>query len=1008
MVARSVRIPLCLMVGVFMLFLNTQSFLTAQTGIGDPLFQTCDSLVQAFRLKWGIPGVTVALAKDGKLVYMRGFGFADQSGAEVLQPYHMFRLASVSKPITSIAIMKLMEGGLLTLNDHVFGPGGILNADPYIAGATVSDTRIYDITVRNCLEHTTGWNREVPMVPNPPPPYTSPVGLSDPKEFPLYVTATLGEANPVTPRAMVKFLLQRGLDYTPGTQWHYGNSEYGILTLVVEQLTGMSYEDYVRSVIMEPIGIYDMHIGKSLKADKIEREGEYNAADGTILSSYGTGQLVPYHYGGLNIESATGFAGWIASARDLVRLIVAVDRFPTKPDILLPATIDTMTTPGALNSTSAKGWFIDAPGTWEHDGDYPGHQSFVLRTGSGFVWAIIVNRRDYNTHASQTNDMVALSHNCINAATSLPTYDLLDFPIQNAGNISNSNIKAQSVTVNWTNGSGTGRLLLASANVPTSKFPLDGVSYTANSAFGSGQNLGSGNYVVHSGSGTSVTVSNLFPGKVYHFRLFEFNQNDTTGNYALYQLGKSERDSIQTPLADSVGVVADADTSLCGQTVNFTATVALLPTAVGTPTGSVIFKSGATTIGTVPVDGTGHAVLTVPISSVGNQSITARYGGDGNFNADTSSILVHTVTQASTSTGLSSNVDTSYYGQKVTLTATITAMPPAGGTAGGTVTFKEDTVTLGTGSLNDSAQATYSTIGLAVGHHTFTAIYDGSSNYAGSASGSFDQEVTDFHLTVLPGWNMISYPYTSGDYSRSALFPSATSSAFAYEGAYVVVPDIVPGKGVWLNFGYPESVMLTGGLASVDSITVRQGWNMFGSISTGVGVGQVMSVPSGIIQSAFFHFDGTHYVTASEVEPGKAYWVKVSQDGKLVLSAYSSITPGSANKHASVSDELPPPPPNGYEPNPGSVLPAQFQLEQNYPNPFNPATEFRYALPVEGHVVLKIMNLLGQEVATVVDEIQAAGFKTISFDASKLPSGVYFYRLRTESFGDTKKMTILK
>jgi CubicO group peptidase (beta-lactamase class C family) len=85
---------------------------------------------------------------------MRAFGTANQAGTELTQPYHMFRIASVSKPITSIAIMKLIENGQLSLSDKVFGPGGILNADPYFANANVTDSRVYNITIQNLLEHS--------------------------------------------------------------------------------------------------------------------------------------------------------------------------------------------------------------------------------------------------------------------------------------------------------------------------------------------------------------------------------------------------------------------------------------------------------------------------------------------------------------------------------------------------------------------------------------------------------------------------------------------------------------------------------------------------------------------------------------------------------------------------------------------------------------------------------------------------------------------------------------
>ena len=432
---------------LFLLNLCIHSYVSAQSGIGVPAMQACDSLVQSFLTKWLIPGATVALAKDGKLIYMRGFGTADRFGAEVTQPYHMFRIMSVSKPVTAIAIMKLRESDMLSLDDHIFGPGGILASDPYIAGATISDSRIYDITVRNCLEHTTGWNRDIPITPSPLPPYPFGFPISDPKEFPLHVTSVLGEPNPITGRGMVKFILQRGLDYAPGTEFHYGNMEYTILALVIEQLTGMSYEEYVSSAILEPLGIYDMHLGKSLAANKMEREGEYTAI-GTILSSFGTGQYVPYQYGGLNWESFGGFGGWISSARDLVRLILAVDGFSTKPDILTAASIDTMITPSSVGAGVAKGWFVDGSGNWNHNGDMSGTQCLVERLANGYTWVMIVNRREYNTWSQQLGDLYSLASNCIASISSTPAFDLLEVPTHNDTNMTFSNITTHNIKTN--------------------------------------------------------------------------------------------------------------------------------------------------------------------------------------------------------------------------------------------------------------------------------------------------------------------------------------------------------------------------------------------------------------------------------------------------------------------------------------------------------------------------------------------------------------------------------
>ncbi len=92
----------------------------------------------------------------------------------------------------------------------------------------------------------------------------------------------------------------------------------------------------------------------------------------------------------------------------------------------------------------------------------------------------------------------------------------------------------------------------------------------------------------------------------------------------------------------------------------------------------------------------------------------------------------------------------------------------------------------------------------------------------------------------------------------------------------------------------------------------------------------------------------------------------------------------------------------------GSGLPDEYAMEQNYPNPFNPATKIAYSLPVSGKVALKIYNLLGREVMTLVDENKQAGRHEILFDASTLPSGLYYYRLQSGSFNEVKKMVFLK
>ena len=90
------------------------------------------------------------------------------------------------------------------------------------------------------------------------------------------------------------------------------------------------------------------------------------------------------------------------------------------------------------------------------------------------------------------------------------------------------------------------------------------------------------------------------------------------------------------------------------------------------------------------------------------------------------------------------------------------------------------------------------------------------------------------------------------------------------------------------------------------------------------------------------------------------------------------------------------------------LAPQEFKLEQNFPNPFNPSTTIQYQLPATANVTLKIYDILGSEVATLVNEKQEAGFKEVKFNADRYASGIYIYRLIADKYFSTKKMMVLK
>ena len=253
-------------------------------------------------------------------------------------------------------------------------------------------------------------------------------------------------------------------------------------------------------------------------------------------------------------------------------------------------------------------------------------------------------------------------------------------------------------------------------------------------------------------------------------------------------------------------------------------------------------------------------------------------------------------------------------------------------------------------------------------------------------------------------WNMISIPLVVSDFTKATLYPNAASNAFAYSGSYVVSLTLENGAGYWLQFSGGQNANLTGFLLVTDTITLQTGWNMIGSISNPVAVSSLLSIPGGIITSQFFYYAGSYYI-ADSIQPGQGYWVKVNQGGKLVLSS-SAQAPASGRIRVVPTSELPPPPPGTLAQLIG--VPNQFKLEQNYPNPFNPTTIITYALPVSEHVTLKVYNMLGQEVMTLVNGMQDAGYKSVSFDAGGLSSGMYVYRITSGPFSDEKKLMLVK
>lgn len=277
------------------------------------------------------------------------------------------------------------------------------------------------------------------------------------------------------------------------------------------------------------------------------------------------------------------------------------------------------------------------------------------------------------------------------------------------------------------------------------------VTFTATvtvTAPGAGTPMGS---VTFKDGATTLGTGTLSSG-IATFNIFSLTlgSHDITATYAGDTNFNTSTSAILTQVVNKANttttITSSPNPSLVGQSVTFTATVSATAPGSGIPTGSITFKDGTTTIGTSTLAG-GTATFTTSALSKGSHSITAVYGGDTNYNTNTSSILNQTVGNANTTTTISSAPNPSVFGQTVTFTATVTAAPPATGTPTGNVTLKDGTTSIGTATLS-SGKATFTISTLVVGGNSITATYDGDTEFNGSTSSILTQTVNKASTTT--------------------------------------------------------------------------------------------------------------------------------------------------------------------------------------------------------------------------------------------------------------------
>ncbi|KAH9490090.1 hypothetical protein Btru_035226 [Bulinus truncatus] len=201
----------------------------------------------------GYRGGVVAAMRDGKLILTKGYG-VDRQGEKITSTSQFF-ISSVSKSLTGVAILQLVQNGQVSLKDKVFGESGILSNISPLTDSTV-DTRLTDITVDHLLHHSAGWDQ----TKGP---------LYDPVLNQLYqrrgqkvpnIAQALGVNHPMDPKQLISYVLSQPLQYTPGSSVAYSNFGYLVLGRVIEAVTNTTYIDYVRKNILNKCGMWNTHI----------------------------------------------------------------------------------------------------------------------------------------------------------------------------------------------------------------------------------------------------------------------------------------------------------------------------------------------------------------------------------------------------------------------------------------------------------------------------------------------------------------------------------------------------------------------------------------------------------------------------------------------------------------------------------------------------------------------------------------------------------------------------
>jgi N-acyl-D-amino-acid deacylase len=390
------------------------------TGRGDKRLEPLDRLMTDFVSRHQLPGASLAVTRNGRLVYARGFGLADRQSGDPVLPTSRFRIASLSKPVTSVAILQLVEAGRLKLDDPV---AEILGLEP-----EVDARRSRRVTVRQCLQHTGGWDRSDSF---------------DPMFQSIRISRVLDTKAPAGPAEVIRFMQKWPLDFDPGTRYAYSNYGYCLLGRVIEKISGQSYERYVQARVLKPMGVTRMRVGRTRIEGRAKGEVRYHVDGekvGLSVFEEDLGKRVSRAYGAWNLEAMDSHGAWIASAVDMVRFASALESPGRKPFLKMESLDEMFEPPAAPVSRKSDGSVEDVfyglgfsvrrlgdgrMNQW-HTGSLPGTSTLLVRRHDGMAWAVMFNSRRSCAGKNPASAIDPLVHGAVDAVTEWPDGDAFD------------------------------------------------------------------------------------------------------------------------------------------------------------------------------------------------------------------------------------------------------------------------------------------------------------------------------------------------------------------------------------------------------------------------------------------------------------------------------------------------------------------------------------------------------------------------------------------------------